>query len=121
MHGRHIALFPLPGISHVFPFLGLCPELVRRGYRVTVATIESVAERVIAAGAEPVIVEPDRYSIPTAAAALLALPINDPKRWEELANIHSRQLLNCAAISVRELDKFYRENRPDLVIYELSA
>ena len=121
MHGRHIALFPLPGISHVFPFLGLCPELVRRGCRVTVATIEPVAKRVVAAGAEPVIVKTDSYSIPTAYAAIQGLPINDPKRWEELAHIHSRWLLNSAAISVRQLDKFYRENRPDLVIYELSA
>lgn len=121
MHGRHIALFPLPGISHVYPFLGLCPELVRRGYRVTVATIEPVAELVISAGAEPVIVETDSYSIPTAAAAIQRLPISDPKRWEESAHIHSRWLLNSAALTVRKLDKFYKENRPDLVIYELSA
>jgi macrolide glycosyltransferase len=121
MHGRHIALFPLPGLSHVYPFLGLCPELVRRGYRVTVATIERAAKLVISAGAEPIIVETDRYSIPTAAAAIGALPINDPKRWEESANLHSRWLLNSAAISVWKLDKFYEENRPDLVIYELSA
>jgi len=121
MHGRHIALFPLPGISHVFPFLGLCPELVRRGNRVTVATIEPAAKRVIEAGAEPVIVGTDSYSIPTAMEAILKLPMGDPVRWEELAHIHSRWLLNSAAITVCKLDKFYRENRPNLVIYELSA
>ena len=121
MHGRHIALFPLPGISHVYPFLGLCPELVRRGYRVTVATIEPVAKRVISAGAEPVIVGTDSLSMPTAAAAIMGLPINDPRRWEELAHFTSRWLLNSAAISVWQLDKFYKENRPDLVIYELAA
>ena len=121
MHGRHIALFPLPGISHVFPFLGLCPELVRRGYRVTVATIEPVAKLVISAGAEPVIVKTDSYSIPTAMAAIQGLPINDPKRREELAHIHSRWLLNSASISVWQLDKFYKGNRPDLVVYELAA
>lgn len=121
MRGRHIALFPLPGTSHVFPFLGLCPELVRRGYRVTVATIEPVAKRVIAAGAEPIIVKTDSYSIPTAYAAIQELPLTDPKRWEELAYLHSRWLLNSAAIAVRQLDEFYQENRPDLFIYELSA
>jgi MGT family glycosyltransferase len=121
MNGRHIALFPLPGISHVFPFLGLCPELVRRGYRVTVATIEPVAKRVIAAGAEPVIVETDTYSIPTAMAAIQGFAINDPQRWEELAHIHSRWLLNSAFITARQLDNFYRQNRPDLVVYELSS
>jgi len=121
MHGRHIALFPLPGISHVFPFLGLCPELVRRGYRVTVATIEPAEKLVISAGAEPIIVETDSYSIPTAASAITRLPIGDPKRREELAHIHSRWLLNSAAIAVRKLDKYYKENAPDLVIYELGA
>ena len=121
MQGQHIALFPLPGVSHVFPFLGLCPELVRRGYRVSVATIEAVAKRVVAAGAEPVIVETDSYSIPTAMAAIQELPLIDPKRWEELAHIHSRWLLNSVAITVRHLDEFYKKNRPSLVIYELSA
>lgn len=121
MHGRHIALFPLPGISHVYPFLGLCPELIRRGYRVTIATIEPVAKLVISAGAEPVLVEVDSYSMPTAMAAIESLPINDPNRWEELAHIHSRWLLNSAAIFVRQLNNFYTKNRPDLVIYELSA
>lgn len=121
MHGRHIALFPLPGTSHVYPFLGLCPELIRRGYRVTVATIEPVAKLVTSAGAEPVIVETDTYPMPTSAAAIQELPIDDPKRWEELAHIHSRWLLNSAVISVCKLDKFYKENRPDLIIYELGA
>lgn len=121
MHGRHIALFPLPGPAHVYPFLGLIPELVRRGHRVTVATIEPVAKLVISAGAEPVIVETDSYSMPTAVAAIRRLSINDPKRWEEFAHIHSRWLLNSAALSARKLDKFYQENRPDLVIYEFSA
>lgn len=121
MHGRHIALFPLPGVSHVYPFLGLIPELVRRGCRVTVATIEPAAKLVTSAGAEPVIVETDALSLPTAIAAIQGLPINDPKRWEELANIQSRYLLNSAAISVWQLDGFYKDNRPDLIIYELSA
>ena len=121
MHGRHIALFPLPGISHVYPFLGLCPELVRRGYRVTVATIQAAAKHVILAGAEPVIVATDEYDIPTAEAAIRGLPMNDPKRREEMVSLHSRWLLNSAAIAVWHLEKFYKENRPDLVIYELAA
>lgn len=50
MHGRHIVLLPFPG---------LCPELVCRGYHVSVATIVPVAERVIAAGAEPLMVDTD--------------------------------------------------------------
>lgn len=121
MQGRHVALFPLPGTSHVYPFLGLCPELIRRGYRVTIATVESAVKLVVAAGAEPVVVAMDTYSTPTAMEAIQQLPINSPERWEELTHIHSRWLLNSAAISVRKLDKFYRDNRPDLVIYELSS
>src|SRR5690242_7199093 len=121
MHGRHIALFPLRGLAHIFAFLGLVPELVRRGYRVTVATLEPVAKLAIAAGAEPVIVETDSYSTSAAAGAIQGRAINDPKRWEELAYLHSRWVLNSAALTVSKLDRFYQENRPDLFIFEISA
>jgi len=121
MHGRHIALFPLPGKAHVMGLLGLCRELVRRGHRVTVATVEPFAALVISAGAEPAIFEVDNPLMPTAGAAIGGLPISDPKRWEEVATIASRWLLNNAAIAVWQLDEFYKQNRPDLVIYELSA
>jgi len=52
---------------------------------------------------------------------MLELPINDPKRSEEVASFVFRWILNSAAIVVREVDKFYEENRPDLVIYEEAA
>jgi len=35
--------------------------------------------------------------------------MDDPKRREEFAHIHSRWLLNSAAIAVRQLDGFYKE------------
>jgi len=54
-------------------------------------------------------------------ATIASLPLNDPKRRGELAQVVSRWLLNSAAIFVKELDKFYKENRPDLFIYELAA
>jgi MGT family glycosyltransferase len=119
MHGRHIALFPLPGKSHLYQLLGLCPELVRRGYRVTIATVEPLAKFVVHAGAEPVIFQTDRPMMTTAATR--GLPIDNPERWEEVARVASRWLLNSAAIAAWQLDNFYKENRPDLVIYELSA
>jgi glycosyltransferase, MGT family len=121
MHGRHIALFPLPGQSHVLAFLGLCPELIRRGCRVTMATTEPLVKLAISAGAEPVIFEPDNFISIAFPAVTNGRSIDDPKRREDVAGVFCRWHIDCAAIAVRQLDEFYRENRPDLFVYEYGA
>jgi len=119
MHGRHIALFPLPGRSHIYPFLGLCRELVRRGWRVTLVTDEFHAKLVAPAGAEPVIVEPSKpYMIPLQTDAW---PAHDPRWWDIVGGFSFPWMLNSAVLAVWQLDKFYRENRPDLIIYDFGA
>jgi MGT family glycosyltransferase len=49
------------------------------------------------------------------------LPANDPRCWEEVGNLVFPWTLNTAVLAARQLDKFYRENRPDLIIYEFGA
>lgn len=119
MHGRHIALFPLPSRAHIYPFLGLCPELVRRGYRVTLVTDELHGKLAAPAGAEAVIFEPCKLMV--TASATNGLPVNDPRCWEEVVTVAFPWTLNSAALAVRQLDTFYKENRPDLIIYDFAA
>jgi len=119
MHGRHIALFPLPSKGHINPFLGLCPELVRRGHRVSLVTDELHAKLAIPAGAEPVIFETSKLSLTTSETN--GLPASDPKRWEEVGRNFLPWHLNNAALAAWGLDRFYKENRPDLIIYEPEA
>lgn len=119
MHGRHIALFAMTSTAHINPFLGLCPELVRRGYRVTIVTDQSLAKRVIEAGAEPVVFEPCRLTV--ALTAHNVLPASDPRCFEEVGSIVYPWTLNTAALAAWQLNEFYRENRPDLIIYDYGA
>ena len=47
----HIALFNIPAVGHVYPSLGLVAELVRRGHRVSYASIDRRREVIEATGA----------------------------------------------------------------------
>lgn len=122
MNGCHIAIFPLMGKPHIYPFLGLCPELVRRGYRVTLVTDELHAKLVPPAGAEPIIV--DKWSeivLAVAGSTVDGWSANDPRWLELIGGVVYPWMLNSAALTVYQLDKFYKENRPDLIIYDLGA
>lgn len=119
MHKRHVALFPLPSSAHIYPFLGLCPELVRRGYRVTLATDELHAKLVSHSGAEPVIFKPLRHEYPY--LMVKEWPAQDPRWWAYFGSFLFPSFLNAAAVVVSQLDAFYKENRPDLIIYDFAA
>lgn len=122
MRRRHIALFPLANKAHIYPFLGLCPELVRRGYRVTLVTDEFHAKLVAPAGAEPLIFKACSLGIfKMIAPAVDGLPEHDPRWWDFMGSAVFPWLLHSAALAVRQLDEFYKQNRPDLIIYDFSA
>ncbi len=72
----------------------------------------------VQAGAEPVIFERCRL-VPTFVT--IGLSENDPKCWEEMANVGLPWVLNNAAFMSWQLDKFYKENRPDLIIYGVEV
>lgn len=121
MHGRHIALFPLPGRGHIHPFWGLCPELVRRGYRVTLVTDDRSAKLKIPAGIEPVIFETCRPNMLANMLASDTWPAHDPRWWELIGGVAYPWLLHSAALAVRQLDEFYKSHRPDLIVYDYGA
>lgn len=119
MRGRHIALFPLPSKGHINPFLALCPELIRRGYRVTLVTDERHANLVPPAGAEPVIVDTSKAFMKTSATD--GWEGHDPRWWDVIGGVILPWLLNSAAVAACQVDTFYRKNRPDLIIYDSCA
>lgn len=116
MKGRHIAIFSLLNPGHVYPTLGLCSELVRRGHRITYPTTHRLAERIRQTGAEPLV-----FSVPelTNAEKIKRYPsADDPKFWRLYASIFCPALLTTAAATVAEMEGFYRDNPPDLIIYD---
>jgi UDP:flavonoid glycosyltransferase YjiC (YdhE family) len=55
MKPRHIAIFTTLAKGHMFPALGFLPELIKRGYRISIATDDNHAKFAHAVGAEAAI------------------------------------------------------------------
>lgn len=122
MHRRHVALFPLVGRGHIYPYLGLCTELVRRGYRVTLATNEAHAKFVTPTGAEPAIFDAFTYAgLDATVLTTDGWAANDPRWWNVVGGLSYPWMLNCATLALSQLNSFYEKNRPDLIIYDFGA
>jgi MGT family glycosyltransferase len=118
---RHIAIFTLTGRAHTYPVLGLCTELTRRGYRVTYATDDDQAHLIRQAGAEPVIFIPPKLETTSELNNAFRLPASHPDWWVMCATVVYPWLLCTAAIAVTQLEAFYKNNAPDLILYDLDA
>jgi MGT family glycosyltransferase len=108
MKKAHVSFFSFPHHPHVNPTIPIVRTLVRRGYRVTYATSERFARRLSEVGAE-VIVGPD-FNI-----SKLSESPSDPTKPDQFpfCQIALRMLAQC--------QRFYENNRPDLVIYDWVA
>src|ERR1044072_5271555 len=104
----HVAIFALPHHAYVNPTMPIVRTLVRRGYRVTYATSENFAKRLSEIGAE-VIVGP-HYNVQQQWESPA-----DPRKPDEhpFCRIALRMLAQC--------ERFYENDRPDLVIYDILA
>lgn len=105
----HVAMFSIAAHGHVNPSLEVIRELVARGHRVSYAIPASFAERVAAAGAEPVI-----YTS--------VLPTEDnPEGWgtELIDNIEP--FLADAIQALPRLAKAFEGDEPDLVLHDITS
>ncbi|MEV4941586.1 macrolide-inactivating glycosyltransferase [Streptomyces zaomyceticus] len=105
----HIAMFSIAAHGHVNPSLEVVRELVARGHRVSYAIPASFAEKVAETGATPVV-----YTS--------ALPTDDdPDAWgtELIDNIEP--FLNDAVQALPQLAEAFDEDRPDLVLHDITA
>jgi len=121
MKRRHIAIVSPGGKAHTYPSLGICPELVKRGWRVTYATDKSHTELVRETGADPVpFTSPDvdtrkEWAYPT------NLPPSHPAWWCSYGKFAYPFLVDRAAAVVQQLSGFFDENPPDLLLYDRIA
>ena len=119
MKRRHLTMFALPGNGHIYPTLPLCAELTRRGHRVTYVTSEHYASAVSAAGAEPIIYRPSPLPAESKQemAASLSLSSDDPTLSNVLSLWKAHKLVDTTE-TLAQIDDFYCDNPPDLVLYD---
>lgn len=119
MRRRHLAMFALLGNGHVYPTLPLCAELTRRGHRVTYVSNEHYASVVSAAGGEPVIFRP----LPLPAESKremvesVSLSSDDP-RVTKVSSLWTAYKLADTTAMLAQIEDFYCDNPPDLVLYD---
>ncbi|KUL42311.1 glycosyl transferase, partial [Streptomyces sp. NRRL F-4489] len=95
--------------GHVNPSLEIIRELVSRGHRVTYAIPPSFADTVAATGAEP---RTYTTTLP---------PAGDPDAWGGELTDQLRLFLTDAGRALPQLLAAYRDDRPDLILYDPMA
>jgi len=107
MKKRHIAFVIYPHYPNVGPTLPFASVLARRGYRVTYVTSNRFAPRIAALDIEVV------------PCSLHPYTLSD---WEpDEKGTYRRQLDAQTASMLQDIESFYRANRPDVIVYDLSA
>ncbi|MCR3749384.1 glycosyltransferase, MGT family [Lentzea californiensis] len=100
----HIAIFLMPERGHVLPALGVIAELVRRGHRVSCPVPARFAPAVTECGATAIPYEP-------------TLPGELPATLYEAAHL----ALAEAESALPQLERTFRDDRPDLVAWDIAA
>ncbi|MFI9741198.1 macrolide-inactivating glycosyltransferase [Streptomyces sp. NPDC052494] len=105
----HLAMFSIAAHGHVNPSLDVIRELVARGHRVSYAIPAPFAEKVAETGATPVVYA---STLPTD---------DDPDAWgtEPIDNVEP--FLTDAVQALPQLAKAFEEDRPDLVLHDITA
>ncbi|MBB5873284.1 MGT family glycosyltransferase [Allocatelliglobosispora scoriae] len=110
--GRHIAFVNAPLTGEIFPTLPIVDALVRRGHRVTYATVPARAAALESVGAEVVTY---RSTLPDDGDRGLSRP----DRMEYVPMVR-RNFLAEAAATLPQLDEAYRDDVPDLIVYRTA-
>ncbi|MFE6689615.1 macrolide family glycosyltransferase [Streptomyces sp. NPDC057743] len=102
-------MFSVGAHGHINPSLAVIRALVARGHRVTYAIPPSFADTVAATGAEP---RTYTTTLPTP---------DDPDAWDGQLLDHLRLFLANAGRALPQLLATYRDDRPDLILYDPMA
>lgn len=118
MKKRHIAVFtPLVG-GHIYPALGLSSELVSRGHCVTYPIDETFAGRVRDAG----VIALEFKAPEVKNVEMLFQDTSDDSRfWRAFTSVIGPWTMAAAAAAVEELQGYYAENPPDVILYDWFA
>jgi len=119
MKSRHFAVVAQLGNGHVYPTLPLCAELSKRGHRVTYITNRHYAPMIVEVGAEPVLISSKRMPnrLVDDLKMSLALPMDDPRVADMMKSWQSHCADDSIAL-VSQVDSFYSENSPDMIVYD---
>jgi MGT family glycosyltransferase len=105
----HVAFFNFPAFGHLNPTLGVVAELVRRGHRVSCTTTDRFAPAIEAVGAEPV-----RYT------SVFGQYYTNPFTPEAISGEGLRTLEEATSLAA-QVEGFYGENRPDVILHDFMA
>ncbi|WP_309052174.1 macrolide-inactivating glycosyltransferase [Streptomyces sp.] len=105
----HIAMFSIAAHGHVNPSQEVIRELVARGHRVSYAIPASFAEKVAATGATPVVYT---STLPTD---------DDPDAWGTELIDHIEPFLADAIQALPQLARAFEDDRPDLVLHDITS
>lgn len=106
---KHIAFFNFPAFGHINPTLGVVQELSKRGHRVTATTTDYFAPAIEASGGEPV-----RYT------SVFGDYYTNPYT-EEAVKGEGMRSLNEGITLLEQVEPFYAENPPDLVVHDFMS
>lgn len=115
-NGRHVAVLTSPVAGHVYSILGLCSELVKRGYRVTCPMTDRYAQLIRETGAEPLRLTATGFKPQQQARGAFDLPPMDPDWWKIVAPGMFRGMIDFARWILPELEHLYEGGAPDLVL-----
>jgi UDP:flavonoid glycosyltransferase YjiC (YdhE family) len=116
---KHIAFFVEQAYGHIIPTLGITMELIRRKHRVSYAVSANFAPAITRSGARAMIFNPmdTRTSLCQLTAQQDGSHDAGPDNVE-LMNLDAILRQERTVDSVSQLEARFREDRPDLVIYD---
>lgn len=119
---KHIAFIVESAHGHINPTLGIASELVRRGHRVTHAVKENFAARVIASGAEATIYHPLETKLNLFQEMTHAPGGEFPFDFSrvDLDRFAKERFQQEVNDTLSQLQTLYKNDRPDLVIYDIT-
>ncbi|GAA1952055.1 macrolide family glycosyltransferase [Amycolatopsis minnesotensis] len=106
----HVLLMPLPARGHVTPALAVAAELVKRGKRVTFATVKDYADEVTETGATALVYESELATHEIPAAFTVDYMAREPLRCIEEA-IRATRILEAELAG----------DFPDVVVYDVAT
>lgn len=107
---EHVLLMPLAARGHVGPALAVAAELVRRGRRVTFATVKGFADEVAETGATPLVYDSELATHEIPASFTVDYMAREPLRCIEEA-------IRATRILERELEGDF----PDVIAYDVAT
>lgn len=119
MKSKHVAFCVEQAYGHIIPTIGITLELIRRGHRVSYAVVESFAPLIARIGATPIVIQPLETRMQMwNEQCLVGDPYHYKREIGEVQSICSRISSERTLHSLPQLERLYRQDRPDVILYD---